>query len=163
MATLLEAYEDAYQKDLAKFDHNRIIPIDFKSIQTLPESHVWHDKVDEESISSSIPIVDLHDPNIVKVVCLASETWGAFELTGHGIPLKLIKDVEEEARRLFLLPLEHKLQALRPANGATGYGTVPLAKLCPNLTWHEGFTIMGSPVAEVVKLWPDHYMHFWYK
>ncbi|KAK6912677.1 Non-hem dioxygenase N-terminal domain, partial [Dillenia turbinata] len=115
----------------------------------MPESHVWHDKVDVQSKSSSIPIIDLHDPNVVKLVLHASETWGAFELTGHGIPLKLVKDVEEEAVRLFSLPIEQKLQALRPANRATGYGTAPLAKLCPNLMWHEGFTIMGSPLADV--------------
>ncbi|KAK6927450.1 Non-hem dioxygenase N-terminal domain, partial [Dillenia turbinata] len=131
----------------------------FESIQTLPESHVWHDQ-SHEIQSSSIPIIDLHDPNVIKLIRNASESWGIFELIGHGIPLKLVKDVEEEARRLFSLPFQHKLKALRSANGATGYGIAKIFKFYPKLLWHEGFTIMGSPAADAVKLWPNHYMHF---
>ncbi|KAK6912671.1 Isopenicillin N synthase-like, Fe(2+) 2OG dioxygenase domain [Dillenia turbinata] len=157
MTTLAEAYQEAYEKDLS--DHNQTTPLDFESVQTLPESHVWHDQ-SHEIESSAIPIIDLHDPNVIKLIRHASETWGVFELTAHGIPLKLVKDVEEEARRLFSLPFQHKMQALRTANGATGYGIAKIAKFYPKLMWHEGFTIMGSPAADAVKLWPNHYIHF---
>jgi isopenicillin N synthase-like dioxygenase len=46
-----------------------------------------------------------------KLVCEirdACETYGFFQLTGHGIPQSLLDELVEESKRFFSLPLETK-------------------------------------------------------
>lgn len=91
----------------------------------------------------------------------ACEKWGAFQLKNHGIPFGVIEDVEEEAKRLFALPTEQKLKALRSPGGATGYGRARISPFFPKFMWHEGFTIIGSPSHDAKKIWPNDYARFW--
>ncbi|XP_019457782.1 PREDICTED: gibberellin 3-beta-dioxygenase 1-like [Lupinus angustifolius] len=140
---------------------NDIIPLDFSSIRTLPESHAWsksNDNGDHFSFneSLSIPIIDLMDPNAMEQIGHACEKWGAFQLKNHGIPLSVIEDVEVESKHLFSLPAEKKLKALRSSGGATGYGRARISPFFPKYMWHEGFTFMGSS-DDAKKIWPkDH-------
>ncbi|XVE98539.1 hypothetical protein REPUB_Repub03eG0114500 [Reevesia pubescens] len=138
-----------------------IIPLDFNSVRTVPESHVWpksDDFISDHRLS--IPIVDLKDPNAVKLAGNSCETWGAFQVINHGIPFNLLDDVESEARRLFSLPAEEKMKALREPTSATGYGIARVSPFFPKNMWHEGFTIMGSPVDHARALWPNDSARF---
>lgn len=156
MATLSEAYRD-YPLHL-----HHIIPLDFSSFRTLPDSHAWPQSNDQiASTGLCIPIIDLKDPNAMEQIGLACEKWGAFQLKNHGIPLNLIEEVHEEAERLFSLPSKEKIKALRLADGATGYGRARISPFFPKYMWHEGFTIMGSPSNDVKKIWPNDYKYFW--
>ncbi|XP_027332928.1 gibberellin 3-beta-dioxygenase 1-like [Abrus precatorius] len=154
--TLSEAYRD-YPLHL-----HHIIPLDFSSIKTLPDSHAWpqSEDYDNDGPESCIPIIDLMDPNAMKLIGLACEKWGAFQLNNHGINLSVIEEVEEEAKRLFALPADRKLKALRSAAGATGYGRARISPFFPKHMWHEGFTIMGSPCDDAKKIWPNDYARF---
>ncbi|CAJ1973762.1 unnamed protein product [Sphenostylis stenocarpa] len=162
MNTLSEAYKTHPLK------LGDIIPLDFSSSPSLPDSHAWtqpNDDGDEFSFSdpassSSIPIIDLMDPNATKLIALACENWGAFHLKNHGIPLDVIQGVEEEVQRLFSLPSEQKMKALRSPTGATGYGIARIAPFFSKCMWHEGFTIIGSPSHDAKKIWPDDYARF---
>jgi len=166
--TLSEAYRD-YPLHL-----HHIIPLDFSSFRTLPDSHAWPQSNDDGSDDitsngcydndedgSCIPIIDLNDPNAMEQIGLACEKWGAFQLKNHGIPLNFIEEVEEEAKRLFSLPSKEKLKALRSAGGGTGYGRARISPFFPKYMWHEGFTIMGSPSNDAKKIWPNDYKRFW--
>ncbi|KAE9599414.1 hypothetical protein Lal_00039397 [Lupinus albus] len=144
---------------------NDIIPLDFSSIKTLPESHAWPQSNDDSdnfsfNESSSIPIIDLMDPNAMKQISHACEKWGAFQLKNHSIPLSVIEDIEIESKKLFSLPAEQKLKALRSPGGATGYGRARISPFFPKHMWHEGFTFMGSSI-DVKKIWPKDYAPFW--
>jgi len=75
--------------------------------------------------------------------------------------LSVVEEVEEEAKRLFALPADRKLKALRSATGATGYGRARISPFFPKHMWHEGFTIMGSPCDDAKKIWPNDYAPFW--
>lgn len=146
---------------------NHIIPLDFTSVHSLPESHVWP-AFDGFPFGTtypgekfSIPIIDLMDPNAAQLVGHACEKWGAFQLTSHGLPSILTDDVESQTRRLFALPAHEKMKALRLPSGGTGYGQARISPFYPKFMWHEGFTIMGSAVDHARKLWPDDYKGFW--
>ena len=169
MATLSEAYREH------PLHLRHIIPLDFSSLSSLPDSHAWHrpDDIDDDDQfsfngchddgddGSSIPIIDLMDPNAMELIGLACEKWGAFQLKNHGVPLSAIEEVEQEAKRLFALPTEQKLKALRSPGGATGYGRARISPFFPKFMWHEGFTIMGSPSSDAKKIWPNDYARFW--
>ncbi|KAH8482689.1 hypothetical protein H0E87_029952 [Populus deltoides] len=155
MSNLSEAYTDN------PLHLHHIIPLDFDSVRTVPDSHVWPTSHAFESDDQlSIPTVDLMDPDAVKLVGHACETWGVFQVINHGIPLDIIDEVESEARRLFSLPTGHKLKALRSPGGATGYGLARISPFFSKKMWHEGFTVMGSPVDHARELWPNDYQRF---
>lgn len=157
---------------------NHIIPLDFSSVHSLPESHVWlqpdhfdHDSPigtlydtdhDNNDQNFSIPVIDLMDPNAAHLVAHACHHWGAFQLTSHGLPSFLVHDLESQSRRLFALPAHQKMKALRLPSGGSGYGQARISPFYPKFMWHEGFTIMGSSAVDhATKLWPDDYKDFW--
>lgn len=184
MATSLShAYKDTH----IQLDH--IIPLDFGSVQDLPESHVWtqanEDPLDFGSASEPHvwtqagedrdhrstcqparmevvpPVIDLQAPDATGLVGEACRRWGVFQVTNHEVPRGLVEEVEGHARRLFCLPADRKVKALRSPSGATGYGVARISPFFPKSMWHEGFTIMGSAAEHAKQLWPDHYQEFW--
>lgn len=158
MSTLSEAYEDL------PLDLQHIKPVDFASLQAVPDSHVWHDSsfgaCSDEHENSLVPVIDLEDSNATELIGQACETLGVFQLKNHGIPLSLIEEVESEAARFFALSARQKLKALRSPGGATGYGIARITPFFSKYMWHEGFTIMGSPVDHVKQLWPHDHERF---
>lgn len=158
MSNLSQAYRD-YPVNL-----HHIIPIDFHTVDSVPESHEWphSDCLGPVIDEISIPIIDLTDSNAEKLVGHASENWGIFQVTNHGVGLSMLRDVECEARRLFSLPVEEKLKVLRSPEGATGYGAARISPFFSKFMWHEGFTIIGSSSLDDAKqLWPHDYKRFW--
>ncbi|KAE8718751.1 Gibberellin 3-beta-dioxygenase 1 [Hibiscus syriacus] len=140
---------------------HHIIPLDFNSVRTVPDSHVWPKSDDFSSDHRlTIPTIDLKDTDAAKLVGQACETWGAFQVINHGIPLNLLEEIESETRRLFSLPVETKMKALREPEGATGYGLPRISKFFPKYMWHEGFTIMDSPADHARMLWPNDNARF---
>ncbi|XP_073129575.1 gibberellin 3-beta-dioxygenase 1-like [Henckelia pumila] len=158
--TLSEVYGDT------PLQLKHIVPLDFDSIRHLPDSHVWTEPVDLSSKknvheSDIVPIVDMTAPNVVELVGNACRKWGMFQVTNHGVPSGLLGDAESHARRLFALPAEQKLKALRSPGGATGYGLARISPFFSKLMWHEGFTIMGASAVDHAKLlWPHDYEAF---
>ncbi|GFP80326.1 gibberellin 3-beta-dioxygenase 1, partial [Phtheirospermum japonicum] len=137
--------------------------LDFESIRDLPESHAWTDETCTHDLSSESKIVhqiNLTAPNVVELVGNACHKWGTFQVTNHQVPSDLVDDVEAHVRRLFGLPTEQKLKALRAPDGATGYGVARISPFFSKLMWHEGFTIMGSAVEHAKQLWPNQYEEF---
>lgn len=161
MSTLSEIYRD----HLLHLHH--IIPLDFNSVRNLPDSHTWPRADDSpfgfhsDELSSLIPIIDLGNPDAPEAIIRACDEWGMFQLMGHGIALGLVEEVESEARRFFSLPAQQKVKALRSPDGATGYGVARISPFFSKFMWHEGFTIMGSPVNHAREIWPHDYKHFW--
>lgn len=161
MATLSEAFADHH------LHSPRILPLDFNSVDTVPESHRWpiSDDLFAADHRLSIPVIDLQDPNASQLVVHACETWGAFQLINQGVPTEVVEEVEAEAKRLFSLPAQQKFKATRQPGGATGYGVARISPSFSKYMWHEGFTVMGSPLHHAMQLWPepaDDYTRFWF-
>ncbi|KAK4797631.1 hypothetical protein SAY86_029957 [Trapa natans] len=134
--------------------------VDLLSVKELPESYVWPPHELEGNPSSgnidgeSVPVIDLDDPNALKLIGHACRTWGVFQITNHRIPQKLIDEVECASRNLFSLPSQQKLAVSRSPDGASGYGVVPISRYFSKQMWSEGFTIAGSPMEHACRLWP---------
>ncbi|KAK1425979.1 hypothetical protein QVD17_14646 [Tagetes erecta] len=155
MTSLSEAYRNDPITD------NHITPLDFDSLDKVPESHLWTQPLNNDVLDSLIPVIDLKDPNAVNLIGQACETWGMFQVINHGVPSELVKKVEFESRRLFALPSDEKCKVLRPSNGATGYGSARISPFFDKCMWHEGFTIMGGSCVDDAKvLWPHDYQTF---
>ncbi|XP_042519117.1 gibberellin 3-beta-dioxygenase 1-like [Macadamia integrifolia] len=155
---LAEVYRD-YQVHVHQNSH-----IDLESLREVPESHAWPPLDDYPSKDltgvESVPVIDLTDPEAMKLVGHACMTWGAFQVTNHGIPVCLLNHVESESRRLFSLPPQQKLKAARSPNGISGYGLARISSFFPKLMWSEGFTIVESPTDHARQLWPQDYNNF---
>ncbi|XAR69338.1 Gibberellin 3-beta-dioxygenase [Bertholletia excelsa] len=161
----MSALSEAYRDNPIPLRH--IIPLDFRSLGSVPDSHTWPQTNSGVSRSwdplgghQTIPIVDLASPDAAELVGHACELWGMFQVTNHGLPLSLLEDAEAEARRLFSLPARQKMRALRSPAGTTGYGAARIAPFFSKFMWHEGFTIMGSSVDHARALWPHDYKRF---
>ena len=131
------------------------LPIDFSSVESVPEPFTWYsngysDVVIDGSVSIYIPVVDLQDPNAIETLKHACEEWGVFLLKNHGIPLSLLKEVDNKIKHFFSLPREQKEKALSGPDGP-GYDYASLPPFFPELMWHEGFAIIGSSYYENVK------------
>ncbi|KAL4318898.1 hypothetical protein GQ457_18G011950 [Hibiscus cannabinus] len=153
---------------------NHLLPIDFDTISTLPESHAWswsstasplddpcHLPVNDDK--SLLPIIDIGKPGAYDLMRHACKKWGAFQVINHGVPLNLFSEIELQARRLFSLPMEQKHLVARPPSGIVGYGSHRIASFFPKLMWSEGYRMMGSPVENARKLWPQDHAKFWYE
>lgn len=140
-------------------------PLDLNSMKELPESHAWL-SLDESPSNGPmspdpVPVINLKDPNAMKLVGHACKTWGVFQVTNHGVPKILLEEMESAGRKLFALPVQQKLKAARAPNGVSGYGVARISSFFPKLMWSEGFTIIGSPYEHAHKLWPNRYSRFW--
>ncbi|KAI3814980.1 hypothetical protein L1987_14630 [Smallanthus sonchifolius] len=132
-------------------------------MEELPESHAWL-LDDSPSFGSSVPdlvpVINLDDPNVMTLFGHACKTWGVFQITNHGVPTKLLQEMEDASRKLFALPIQQKLQAARAPNGVSGYGVARISSFFLKLMWSEGFTVVGSPYEHARKLWPNCYTKF---
>ncbi|RZC75220.1 hypothetical protein C5167_050704 [Papaver somniferum] len=155
MKSISEAYKDH------PINLHNIIPIDFKKVHELPDSHTWpslgQDSISDTSHDQVIPIIDIEDPNIVKLIGHACETWGAFQITNHGISISFLDEVESQSRNLFTQPSQQKLKALRTPDSVGGYGRPRMQPFFPKFLWQEGFTVVdqSATVDQTSKIWPN--------
>ncbi|XP_022751698.1 gibberellin 3-beta-dioxygenase 3-like [Durio zibethinus] len=144
-----------------------VVPLDFNNVPKLPDSHAWkttlpiddHQLIDPFT-EEPLPIIDLAKPDVFNLVRHACEKWGVFQVTNHGIPVSFFYEIECQTRRLFSLPAERKLLAVRSPEGFTGYGLPRISPFFPKLMWSEGFSIIGSPVEHASQLWPEDHSKF---
>ncbi|WCJ29719.1 Gibberellin 3-beta-dioxygenase 2 [Euphorbia peplus] len=140
---------------------DQIVPIDFKNIQKLPNSHKWTNfNSNSSSNNFNIPIISLTHPNAPYLIKQASESWGMFQLINHGIPFNLLHLIQHHTQNLFSLPSDQKLLTARSPDGLSGYGVPRISNFFPKQMWHEGFTIVGSPEQHATQLWPNHHASF---
>ncbi|CAI8611863.1 unnamed protein product [Vicia faba] len=142
---------------------------DFNSLQELPESYNWthlhdHTLINSNNImkesTSSVPVIDLNDPNASKLIGLACKTWGVYQVINHDIPSSLLEDIQWLGQTLFSLPSHQKIKATRSPDGVSGYGLARISSFFPKLMWYEGFTIVGSPLDHFRQLWPQDYAKY---
>ncbi|KAK3219670.1 hypothetical protein Dsin_013640 [Dipteronia sinensis] len=145
--------------------------LDITSLQELPDSYTWS-QVDEYSaaaggprrgdsfVSENVPVIDLHDPNVLQLIGHACKTWGVFQVINHGIPTSLLDKTESTSRNLFSLPIQQKLKVSRSPDGISGYGFARISSFFSKLMWSEGFTIAGSPLDHFRQLWPQDYANY---
>ncbi|KAK2371473.1 gibberellin 3-beta-dioxygenase [Trifolium repens] len=160
----MPSLSEAYRAHPVHINHKHP---DFNSLQELPESYTWTNLDDhttnimkDPSSNTSVPIIDLSDPNASKLIGHACKTWGVYQVVNHGIPLSLLDDIQWVGQTLFSLSSHQKLKAIRSPDGVTGYGLARISSFFPKLMWSEGFTIVGSPLDHFQQLWPQDYAKY---
>ncbi|KAF8705825.1 hypothetical protein HU200_031033 [Digitaria exilis] len=144
---------------------NNPLYFDFRAARRVPESHAWtglddHPVVDGGAPGSpdAVPVVDLSDGDLAGAaasVASAAEQWGAFLLTGHGVPEELLARVEDRIACMFALPAADKMRAVRRPGDACGYGSPPISSFFTKCMWSEGYTFSPASLrGDLRKLWP---------
>ncbi|KAK9698055.1 hypothetical protein RND81_08G079600 [Saponaria officinalis] len=151
-------------------ENKYISPIDFNSIKNVPESHAWVDTSDSKNpnnnnniikqellLTSSIPLIDLNDPNIIDKIYNACKNWGFLQIINHGVSNEIVEKLETQVMKLFNLPYEEKMKVLRSPESAAGYGSPRISPFFPKKMWAEGFTILANSLFHHAKLlWPQN-------
>nr|GLL20519.1 gibberellin 3-beta-dioxygenase 3-like [Ipomoea trifida] len=140
-----------------ELDH--LVPMDFKNVVQVPDTHTWLIN-NSSSTDESVPLIDLEDPQAVEKIKMASENWGIFQVTNHGVPMELLAQIEHQARRFFDLTREEKLLTLRSPDSLYGYGITHISPNFNTLMWMEAFTLPGSPLELARRVWPKDYTTF---
>lgn len=138
----------------------------------LPEKFIEVDQSHRASLECvdpdlDIPVLDLaflatgdESKRSAAVVAAAKacQTWGFFQIQNHGVDQSLIERCEQEAHRMFQLPLEAKQRCHRPPGASFGYG----ANTWINqkvMHWAESFHMQLNPTSNIremaSKLFPD--------
>ncbi|URE42949.1 gibberellin 3-beta-dioxygenase [Musa troglodytarum] len=135
---------------------------ELNTLSHVPDDYAWSALNDLPHGDDVVPVVDLASPDAVGHIGRACKEWGAFQVTGHGIPIHLLDRVEAQTRLLFSLPAARKLKAARGPGSLSGYGLANTSSFYSNIFWSEGFTIIGSPRDDARKLWPEDHDEYWY-
>ncbi|KAF7814323.1 gibberellin 3-beta-dioxygenase 1-like [Senna tora] len=141
MHTMLSSISDVYKSHPLFLHHKNP---DLHSLQELPDSYAWAPSLEDShhhhhghtlSPGDDVvpPVIDLEDPNACVLIGHACKTWGVFQVVNHGVPGRLLDDVEFAGKSLFSLPPQQKLKAARSPDGAAGYGIARISSFFSKL------------------------------
>ncbi|XP_031271110.1 gibberellin 2-beta-dioxygenase 8-like [Pistacia vera] len=112
-----------------------------------------YDPVDEEDSLDLIPLIDLQCINLDKLGEACKE-WGLFRLVNHQVPLTLMNQLQEQAKKVFSLSFESK-QRLFTSPVSYFWGTpaltpsgTALSRGPNNINWVEGFNVPLSQLSQ---------------
>ncbi|XP_044505227.1 gibberellin 2-beta-dioxygenase 8 [Mangifera indica] len=120
--------------------------------QKLEETQIY-DPLDEEDSSDPIPVIDLHCMDLHKLG-EACRDWGLFRLVNHQVPLTLMSQLQEQAKKIFSLSFESK-QGLFTSPVSYFWGTpaltpsgTALSRGSKYINWVEGFNVLLSQLSQ---------------
>jgi isopenicillin N synthase-like dioxygenase len=116
-------------------------------------------------VQQSLPVIDLagledidQRSKTVRLLAQASQEWGFFQITNHGIPLSLLESVKRVSQEFFELSLEEKRKQcpVRPGiHMLEGYGRFFDISDDTVLDWVDALVHYISPQwAKAVEHWP---------
>lgn len=116
-----------------------------------PDDTKAHDPIQDPD---PIPIIDLQSLDHEKLDEACKE-WGIFRLVNHGVPITLLKELQEIAKKLFSLSFESKQDACSNNSHVSYFWGTPA--LTPsgtaltgdrqNINWVEGFDVPLSQLS----------------
>ncbi|KAE9604069.1 hypothetical protein Lal_00002409 [Lupinus albus] len=84
---------------------------------TLPKNYIRPEserpRLSEVSECQNVPVIDLGSHNRIQILQQigdACKCYGFFQVINHGVPLEIVKEMEEVAYEFFKLPMEEKLK-----------------------------------------------------
>lgn len=99
---------------------------------------------------SEIPVIDLSECRkevLISKIGKACEEWGFFQVINHGVPFKISREVEIEAKKFFEKSLDEKKKVKRDEFDAMGYHDGEHTKNVRD--WKEVFDYLVENTAQV--------------
>ncbi|KAJ1399386.1 Oxoglutarate/iron-dependent dioxygenase [Sesbania bispinosa] len=124
-------------------------------IQPLEERMSMINVVPQESI----PIIDMSnwdDPKVEDAICDAAEKWGFFQIINHGVPLQVLKNVQDATYRFYEQPVEEKVKYTKENSPSKNvrYGSSFSPEAEKALEWKDYLSLFYVSDAEAVATWP---------
>ncbi|CAI0409924.1 unnamed protein product [Linum tenue] len=117
-----------------------------------------------------VPVIDLGEDSVREAVGRACRDWGAFQVTNHGVPIRLLDDMRKVGLSFFNeCPMKDKLMyACSPDSAAAeGYGSKMLVESDENhgvLDWRDYFDHHTLPLSRRnPSNWPHYPPNFYRK
>ncbi|KAK2643623.1 hypothetical protein Ddye_025386 [Dipteronia dyeriana] len=165
-----ESYPPVFRKPINESDDQVTITTTLKNPEEEEEEPKRDDIVLDDSSApvEVVPVIDLQDiiTNLEQQHQLeeACRDWGIFRLVNHGVPLKLISQLQDQAQKIFSMSFEAK-QTLFNNNGSSSstpaavsyfWGTPALTpsgsvlgKVDPKkINWVEGLNVLLSQLPD---------------
>lgn len=101
--------------------------------------------------SFEIPLIDLSNPDSKHLILKACQDFGFFKVVNHGISMKLIDKLENEAVKFFSSPQSDKEKAGPP--DPFGYGNKNIGRN-GDVGWVEYLLLNAKPDSDYHKLRP---------
>ncbi|GAB4852532.1 hypothetical protein Ancab_040547 [Ancistrocladus abbreviatus] len=86
-------------------------------LKSVPDQYIQPVEERLESVKlltdESIPIIDVcnwKDQTVCDAICNASKKYGFFQIINHGIPMKVLEEIQAAAHRFFQLPTKEKVK-----------------------------------------------------
>ncbi|XP_009781853.1 gibberellin 2-beta-dioxygenase 8 [Nicotiana tabacum] len=109
--------------------------------------------------AANIPVISIDLQCTTSCMSEACRNWGLFRLANHGIPITLLNQIEEHAKKLFSLPYETKKAFFSSSPISYFWGTpalTPSGSAIPqkpnnqqSLQWMEGFNVSLSQLSHL--------------
>lgn len=132
-----------------------------------PEERAGPERSDDDYVGPDLPVIDMEGVDgerrgvVLRQIQKACEDWGFFQVKNHGVPLSLLKRMQEAATGFFNRPWEEKmsyrLKGEEQAVKSQGYGSKSAPKQGLASNWgdqlqHEVFPLS----ARNYDLWPTN-------
>ncbi|KAI5348001.1 hypothetical protein L3X38_000888 [Prunus dulcis] len=120
-----------------------------------PDQYIINSNFDSEATQFSIPLIDLEGlefdsptkrNEIVAKVAEASETWGFFQISNHGIPVGVLEEMKDSVRGFFEQDTHVKKQFYnRDPLKPVGYNSNFDLYRAPATNWRDTFRCYMAP------------------
>ena len=123
-----------------------------------------HPVADSSVVGESVPVIDIDGldqgsaaNNTVAEIAAACETWGFFQIVGHGVPADLIQRTWSSTKAFFAAAPEDKNSVRRSRDNPWGYYNNELTKNRRDKKEVFDFTVAGKDgIYGAENRWPDH-------
>ncbi|KAK6141634.1 hypothetical protein DH2020_024607 [Rehmannia glutinosa] len=130
------------------------------NVQTVPESHTFsiEDRPGKKQIPlcRTIPIIDLANSErteIVQEIIKASQEYGFFQVTNHGVPEDVINGAVKVLEELFTMPVD-EISKEANSNGWVYMGSTSFATKGAHL-WRDNLKHPCHPLEQSMQNWPQ--------
>lgn len=148
-------------QELVENGHLNTVPDDFLVSE---EDRV---KLEDGSCSLELPVIDMAGIEgerrglVVQQIRSACKEWGFFQVKDHGVPLSLMKKMQQELRQFFDLSYEEKSKIRAKTVGDSlpdeGYSDRMSHKEGRSSNWSDKLRLYTLPVSgRRYELWPTH-------
>lgn len=123
------------------------------------EERIFSENNHQVMPGESIPIIDMSnwdDPKLADSICDAAEKWGFFQIVNHGVPIKVLENIQEATHRFFGLPGEEKNKYSKEnsASNSVRYGTSFTPQAEKALEWKDYLSLFYVSDDEASAIWP---------